>query len=193
MKFRISENSLYAVLMRAPWWVSFMVGAAVFALVRLFMEPVYAAFATTPFVGIGVFAAWRQLRVPGEAEIGRKLEALRGLSRETFASVLEEAWRRQGYRVEPFAGAGADYDVAKAGRRTLGGCQRWKAARTGVEPLRELAAAAGANGAAESLYLAVGEVTDTARKFADNHNIRLVQALDLASLVPFNSTKGTRT
>ena len=64
MKFRISENSLYAVLMRSPWWVSFMVGAAVFALVRLFMEPVYAAFATTPFVGIGVFAAWRQLRVP---------------------------------------------------------------------------------------------------------------------------------
>ena len=192
MKFRISENSLYAVLMRSPWWVSFMVGAAVFALVRLFMEPVYAAFATVPFVGIGVFAAWRQLRVPSKAETGRKLEALRGMSWENFAFVLEQAWRRQGYQVEPFAGAGADYELAKAGRRTLVACKRWKAARTGAEPLRELAAAAGANGAAESQYVAVGEVTDTARKFAENHDIRLVQGPDLAKLVPFNSIKGTR-
>jgi restriction system protein len=191
VKFRISENSLYAVLMRSPWWMSFAVGAAVFALVRLFMAPAYAAFAASPFVGIGVLAAWRQLRVPSESEIGRKLEALRGLSREDFACVLEQAWRRQGYQVERFAGAGADYELAKAGRRTLVACKRWKAARTGAEPLRELAAAAGANGAAESLYVAVGEVTDSARKFADNHNIRLVQGPDLARLVPFNSIKGT--
>jgi len=192
VKFRISENSLYAVLMRSPFWVSFAVGAAVFAVVRLFMEPVYAAFGASPFFAIGVFAAWRQLRALSPEEAARRLDALRGMSWENFAFVLEEAWRRQGYRVEPFAGAGADYVLARAERRTLVACKRWKAARTGAEPLRELAAAAGASGAAESLYFAVGEVTDSARKFAENHNIRLMQGPDLAKLVPFNSIKGTR-
>ena len=192
MKFRIPENSLYAVLMRSPWWMSFAVGAAAFALVRLFLEPVYAAFGASPFFVIGVLAAWRQLRAPSAAEIGRCLDALRGMSWESFAFVLEEAWRRQGYRVEPFAGAGADYELTRAGRRTLVACKRWKAARTGAEPLRELAAAAGSSGAAGSEYFAVGEVTDGARKFADNHAIRLVQGPDLAKLVPINLIKGTR-
>lgn len=192
MKFRIHENSLYAVLMRSPWWMSFAVAAAVFLLVRLFMEPGYAAFGASPFVAIGVFAAWRQLRAPSAAETGRRLDALRGMTWESFAFVLQEAWRRQGYEVEPYAGAGADYELTRAGRRTLVACKRWKAARTGAEPLRELAAAAGSNAAGESLYFAVGEVTDGARKFADNHNIRLVQGPELARLVPFNSIKGIR-
>lgn len=183
MKFRIPENSLYAVLMRSPWWVSFLVGAAAFALVRLFMAPGYAAFGASPFFAIGVFAAWRQLRAPSAAETGRRLEALRGMSWEDFALVLEQAWRRQGYQVEPFAGAGADYELAKAGRRTLVACKRWKAARTGAEPLRELAAAAKALGAAERVYLCLGEVTDSARKFAEKNAITLLQGAELAKLV----------
>ena len=190
MQFRISENSLYAVLMRSPWWVSFLVGAAVFALVRLFMHSVYAAFAAGPFAVIGLVAGWRQLRTPSAAQTARRLEALRGMSREAFAPAIEQAWRREGYRVERYAGAGADYELAKAGRRTLVACHRWKAARTGVEPLRELAEAARAVRASDSLYVAVGEVTDSARKFAQNHNIRLMQGPELAGLVPLNPTKG---
>ena len=67
MKFRISENSLYAVLMRSPWWVSLLVAAGVFALVRLILSDGYAAFAVLPFVVIGALAAWRQLREIGRA------------------------------------------------------------------------------------------------------------------------------
>jgi Restriction endonuclease len=63
--------------------------------------------------------------------------------------------------------------------------------RRSSSPTRPTGRRAGANGAAESLYLTLAEVTDSARKFADNHNIRLVQGPDLARLVPFNSIKGT--
>ncbi len=184
MKLRISENSLYSVLMRSPWWVSFLVAAVVFALVRLFMPAGYAAFAISPFVVIGVIAAWRQLRGPPRgAALEKRLESLRGLSWEAFAPQLEQAWRREGYQVAPFAGPGADYELSKAGRSTLVACKRWKASRTGAEPLRELAAAAKARGASECAYLALGEVTDKAREFAASNAIKLLQGADLAQLL----------
>lgn len=183
MKFRISENSLYAVLMRSPWWVSLLVAAGVFALVRLILPAGYAAFAVLPFVVIGAIAAWRQLRVPHGAALEKRLEALRALPWEAFAPQIEQAWRRQGYQVAPFAGAGAEYELSKAGRSTLAACKRWKASRTGVEPLRELAAAAKARGAAEGVYLTLGEVTDTAREFAAGNGIRLLGGAELVKLL----------
>ena len=183
MKFRVSENSLYAVLMRSPWWVSPLLAAGVFALVRMFLPGVYAAFAVLPFVVIGAIAAWRQLRTPHGAALQKKLDALRALSWETFAAQLEQAWRREGYAVAPYAGAGADYELSKAGRSSLVACKRWKASRTGVEPLRELAAAVKAHGAAECVYLALGEVTDTARSFVAGNGIRLLQGAELAKLL----------
>ena len=37
MKWQMAENSLFAVLLRSPWWVSFLVAAGVFALMRYFL------------------------------------------------------------------------------------------------------------------------------------------------------------
>jgi restriction system protein len=183
VKFRIPENSLYALLMRSPWWVSLLVAAGVFALVRLILSDGYAAFAVSPFVVIGAIAAWRQLRVPHGAALEKRLDALRALSWEAFAPQLEKAWRRAGSQVAPFAGPGAEFELTKDGRVTLVACKRWKASRTGVEPLRELAAAAKARSAADSVYLTLGEVTDTARAFAAGNGIRLLQGAELVKLL----------
>jgi restriction system protein len=59
-----------------------------------------------------------------------------------FAQALTEAYTRQGYAVTPWEGAGADLQLVKAGRTTLVSCKRWKAAKVGVEVLRELVAQA---------------------------------------------------
>ena len=169
--------------MRSPWWVSFLAAAGVFALVRLVLSEGYAAFAVSPFVVIGVIAAWRQIRVPRGAALVKRLEALRALPWEALAPQLERGWRREGYQVARFDGAGADYELSKAGRSTLVACKRWKASRTGVEPLRELAAAAKAHGAAEATYLALGEVTDTAHDFAAKNALKLLQGAELVKLL----------
>jgi restriction system protein len=66
---------------------------------------------------------------------------------------------------------------------TLVGCRRWKAARTGIEPLREFDAATSEQGAHKRLYVAVGEVTDTARAFATKKGIGLVGEEELATLL----------
>ena len=80
----------------------------------------------------------------------------------------------------------ADFELERAGRVSLAAAKRWKASRTGVEPLRELHAAGAAphraDGAAECLYLSAGDITATARSLAAEKNIRLVEGLALAKL-----------
>ena len=46
--FKLNENSLFAILLRARWWVSLAVGLGVFAVVRLFLDAGFAFFAFPP-------------------------------------------------------------------------------------------------------------------------------------------------
>ena len=61
---KMNENSLFAILLRARWWVSLAVAAGVFFLARLFVPPFYAAFVPLPFLVIAGVALWRQLQQP---------------------------------------------------------------------------------------------------------------------------------
>ena len=74
-------------------------------------------------------------------------------------------------------------ELTKGGRTSLVDCRRWKATRTGIEPLRELHAAGQKREAHELIYVAAGEVTDNARSFARAKNIRLVGDVELAQLL----------
>lgn len=181
MKWRMAENSLFAILLRAPWYVSVLVSVGVFGLVRLFLPWSYALFGTLPFIVIALIAVWRQLRAPSGKRIAAGLEALRALSWDDFARVLEEGFRREGYAVKRVAGA-ADFELEKAGRLSLVCARRWKAATTGVEPLKELVAAGEKREAGECLYVVAGEVTANARAYAAEKALRLVEGAALTAL-----------
>jgi restriction system protein len=183
MKFRLPPNSLFAVLLRSQWWISIAVAAGLFAAARLLLPELYAAAVALPFALIGIAAGWRQLRTPGAGRVAAALERLRELSWEGFCATLEEAFRREGYSVRRLGGAPADLELVREGRVSLVGCKRWKAMRTGVEPLREFHAACRAREAHERIYVAAGEVTDKARAFAAENNIRLLHEADLARLL----------
>jgi restriction system protein len=187
MKFQMAKDSLFAILLRSPWWISFAIAAGIVALVRLVLPAVpvgYAMFAALPFLVIGAVAGWRQLRAPSAARVGNTLEALRAMSWGDFSSAIEDAFRRDGYTVNRLAGGAADFEMTKAGRTSLVACKRWKVARTGVDPLRDLHEAKRAREAHECLYVATGEITDGARKFAVEKNIRIVHGAELAKLLP---------
>lgn len=182
MKLKMHDNSLFAVLLRSPWWVSLLLTLAIFAGLRLVIPWYYAAFGSLPIFIIGLVAAWRQLRAPSAESIAAALEGLRNLNWDAFSLLLEEAWRREGYAVERLGGAQADFELVKAGRRTLVAGKRWKAARTGVEPLRELQAAGEAREAGECVYVVAGELSEQARRFANENRIRIVEGAELARL-----------
>ena len=182
MKFRMAQNSLFAILLRSPWWMSFVVAAAVFAGLRLVLPALYAAFCALPFAAIGGYAAWLALRAPSEKSVAKALEAIGAMAWDDFRIAVEAGYRREGYEVSRLAGEDADLELAKAGRTSLVACRRWRVARTGIEPLRQLHAAGRSRDAQECVYLCAGEITGNALGFAAQYKIRIVSGPELARL-----------
>ena len=183
MKLRMHENSLFAVLLRSPWWISIAIAAGLALAARLVIPDLYAVFVGLPFLGIGLFAGWKQFRAPSAKRVAGTLEAVREMGWGEFSGALEDAFRRDGYAVSRLNGAAADFEMTKGGRTSLVSCKRWKVARTGIEPLRELDAARRAREAHECVYVAAGEITDNARAFAGEKKIRLAEGAELARLL----------
>src|SRR3954469_4833869 len=160
-----SKESLFAVLSRQPWWLSVLVAGALFGSAQIFLPGMIAAAIAIPFLGIAFYAGWRQLRAPGATDVEALLARIHNMPWENFSPVISEAFRRDGYTVsEVFKGA-VDLQLDKAGRTTLVSCKRWKAAQSGVGPLRDLLEAKNAQDAAECIYVAAGDFTANARDF----------------------------
>lgn len=180
---KMNENSLFAILLRSPWWVSAVIALAVIAAMRFLLPTLYAVAAALPFIVIAVYVAWKQLRAPSAKRIAGTLGRLRAMPWDEFAEAMGKAYGRQGYEVQRLGSVQADFELARGGRKTLVACKRWKATRTGVEPLRELDAARRAREAEECVYVAAGEITGQARAFAAERNIRLLEGPELAKLL----------
>lgn len=185
MKFKMAPNSVFAVLLRSPWWISMLiallVGAAAFALMPL----QYRALGTMggfPFLVVGLIALWQQSRLPSGRRSEEILRAVGAMNWPAFAVLLEEGFTRQGYRVERLQGA-ADFALVRQGKTTLVAAKRWKAARPGEEALQTLQAAAQARGAGNCLYVTLGELSANAQTFARRQNVQLMQGAALAYLL----------
>ena len=179
---KMHENSLFAILLRSQWWVSALVAIALTAGLRLVIPDLYAFFAGLPFTVIAVVVAWKQLRAPSEARIAETIEVIRAMTWDEFASALEDAFRRDGYTVNRIVGH-ADLELVRGSRTTLVACKRWKAGRTGADPLRDLAAVRKARDASDCIYVATGEITDQARIFARDTNMQLLEGAELAKKI----------
>jgi restriction system protein len=188
----MAKETLFSILLRAPWWMSVLAALPLFGAVQLFLPPIAALFATFPFLGIAAFAAWRQLRAPGAANVAEILGKLRDMPWENFSVVIAEALTRDGYAVTATGGGAADFSARKDGRLALVSCKRWKVAQTGAGPLRELLAAKQSADAQDCIYVSTGGFTDNAREFANKNAIRLLRDAELAKLVARVTRAGHR-
>jgi restriction system protein len=189
LPFKLPPNSLFAVLLRSPWWVSLLI-AAVLGLVAAALLPdqfrVVGALSGFPFIVIAAMAAQRQWRLPGAARVQHTQAAVSAMAWPAFQALLDAGFRRSGFEVLPAAGGGdaVDFVLQRQGRRTLVSARRWKSARLGVEPLRALQAARQADDTTADLPRAVciclGGASENAAAFAREHGITLWQAAELA-------------
>lgn len=187
MKWQMNENSLFAVLLRSSWMISAAIAVAIGALAYALLPEAYRVVGTAgglPFLVIAGMAGWKQFQAPSAARVTRTLEAVGSMSWIDFAAALEQGYRRDGCEVSRVSGAVGDFEVRRGWRTSLVSAKRWKAGRTGVEPLRELLAAKEAREAHECIYIAIGEVSDNARAFAVQHGITLMGGPELARLLP---------
>ena len=185
MQLKMSQNSLFAILLRSPWWISFAVVLVIVLLGKIIASGDYFSYAvalTLPFIIIGSIAAWKQRDEPSQARIEETVEAVSAMSWREFSERMEKAFERDGFKVSRTNGA-ADFLLEKEGRTSLVCCKRWKAASQGVEPLRELEAAREAREAREALYVSAIGVTDSARQYAKEHRIALMLAPQLTRLL----------
>jgi restriction system protein len=182
MKWKIAENSLFAILLRQDWWVSALLALAVFVAVQNFIHWGYALFATAPLAVVTLMVAWRQIRSPGGAKMEKTLEKIRGLPWEDFAQALETGFTKEGYAVRRVEGV-ADLELEKLGYVTLVSARRWKASRTGIGSIKELAAAGEKSGARECRYVVAGELTAQAREYAQQQGVKLLEGAELVELL----------
>ena len=196
MKLKMAENSLFAILMRSPWWMSFGIAAGLVGLAAAALPPAwtfYGMFAAAPFVVTGTIAGMRQFRAPSAVRVEETLSAIRVMSSTDFAAAVASALRAEGFEVTRVDRGEADFEARKASRTTLVGCKRFKVARTGIKPLQDLHAAMNAREADDAIYVTAGELTDQAAQFAARNRIRVVRCADLVAWFPATRRARLRT
>jgi restriction system protein len=185
MKLKMARNSLFAVLLRSPWWISVLIVLLVVALSFSLLPEQYrviGALGGFPFAVIGLIAFWQQSHLPSARRSEEILHAVRAMNWPEFSALLEDGFARQGYRVEHGHGA-ADFALSRQGGTTLVAARRWKAATNGQEALQTLHAAAQSAGASSCLFVALGDLSATAQNYARRNDIKLMQGPALALLL----------
>jgi restriction system protein len=185
MKFKMAPNSLFAVLLRSPWWISMVIALGVAAVAFALLPEQYrglGAMGGFPFIVIGLIALWQQMRLPSARRSEEILRATAAMNWPEFSTLLEEGFAKQGYSVERLQGV-ADFALARQGATTLVAARRWKAARVGEEALQVLRDAAQARGDRNCMYVALGDLSAQAQAFAKRHQIHLMQGPALALLL----------
>jgi restriction system protein len=167
MKFKMAENSLFAILMRNPWWISLLI-VIVFSLLCLAILPknlvIFGIIGTFPFFVTGIVAFKRQWGKPSAAVQEAELTRLYTLSWRDFSAELETKFVKQG---------AADFKLEKNGNITLVAAKRYKAATHGLEALQALVTQQEAQGADKAMYVCLGGVTEQAGKFAKEKGVVL--------------------
>lgn len=186
VKLRMSDKSLFALLLRSPWWISIVLALVVALIAGALVPKPYSAVGALggfPFFVIGIIAAWRQRHAPDPARMNQVLERLAAMSWREFSAGLEQVYASQGYAVTHLHAGAADLKLEKNGQVILVGAKRWKAAALGVEVVRDLVAARGSTNASSSVCISLHPVTDKARLFAEENAVKLISEMELAVLM----------
>ena len=181
----MSDKSLFAILLRSPWWYSFLIAAVLLLLARVFLPEAFRAvgmLSSIPFAILGVIAAWRQRDKPSPERVSMALDQLAQMSWKQFLPIMEQAFVQQGFTVTQLNSNAADLQLEKLGRVTLVSSKRWKAATLGVEVLRDLKAMQISQEASYAACISLSLPTGVALKFAKENAIQLICQDELASL-----------
>jgi restriction system protein len=186
VKFKMAENSLFAILLRSPWWMSFA-AAAVLALTSIAVLPskfvIFGLMAALPLLIIGIIAIFRQLRAPSARTVEQTLQRAATMPWREFRDTLEQAYRQQEFTVTRLEGQAADLQLIQGAQTTLVSGRRWKAGSHGVEPLRALHKARQALDASHCVYITLTEPKDATQRFAEQNAIGLLNGPALVQLL----------
>lgn len=109
------------------------------------------------------------------------------LSWRDFEKQTALAYRRQGYEVKETGSDGPDGGIdlvlKKNGKITVVQCKHWKSWHVGVSPVRELLGAKTAEKADAAIFIASGDYTEPAQRFAKQNDITLISHTEFIELI----------
>jgi len=186
MKFKMAEKSLFATLLRSPWWVSFLVMLAVALVAGALLPDPYKGVGMVsgfPFLVIGVIAAWQQRNALSAERIQELTEKARSLSWTDFSTLIEKGFNRQGFVVRRIQNGAADFKLEKNGQITWVSAKRWKAATVGAENVRDLIQALENHEAGSCSFITLGQFSQTAIALANKNRVQLMGPKNIAQLL----------
>lgn len=187
MKWQMAENSIFAMLLRAPWWASLGIAVIVTGLSFAVLPIGYVVFglaAAVPFIVIAVMVLWRLSKKPRTAVVEATAERARSLNAKTFGAELAQGFARTGHSVVHVKSDALDFVVTKGWRVNVVSYRKWKAAHLGVEPLRALFNARDDHEANGAMIVVLGDLSGPATKFVLQNNIEIIGPEALAGLIP---------
>jgi restriction system protein len=186
MKWKMSDRSLFAVLLRSPWWISLVLAAALALAASALLPEAYksvGALSSFPFVVVGVIAAWRQ-RANLSPEQAQALQTeLAAMNWRAFSQLLQHAYVQQGYGVTAVPNSAMDLKLTRQGQTTVVCAKRWKAASWGLESLQALVAERAAMDATHLVCVSLQDIPPGLKKFVQEHGVTWLSGQSLWALV----------
>jgi len=185
MKFKMAENSIFAILLRSTWWYSVLIGLVIIALCTAVTDAKYIALSITaglPFLVVGGWACFKQSQQPSQKRVLEVTEQAKKMQALAVAQKIADNYISNGYESNIYKGNGAEIELTRGHQKLLICAKRFKAANTGIEPLKSLVAVGETVDATGYLYVTLGDVTDIALDYAQQNRIEIVQSSRLASL-----------
>jgi len=184
MAFKMSEKSLFAILLRSTWWYGVGIGLVLIAISLVLVGGKYlvlGVFSATPFFVIAGVALYRQSKQPSQKRVQEVYELARKMTATQIASKIATSYTDARYDSEPFKGNAADLVLSRGNRTLLLCSKRFKVGNTGIGPLEKLVAEGEKVEATGYLYVALGDISSAAKDYADQNDIELVQITRLAA------------
>jgi restriction system protein len=186
MKWKMSDRSLFAVLLRSPWWISMVLAAALALAASALLPEAYksvGALSCFPFVVVGVIAAWRQ-RANLSPEQAQALQSeLAAMNWRAFSQLLQQAYALQGYEVSAVPNSVMDLKLTRQGQTTVVCAKRWKAAAWGQESLQTLVDERASLDATHLVCVSLQDIPPGLKKFAQQHGVTWLSGQSLWALV----------
>ena len=184
MAFKMAQGSLFAVLLRSPWWYSVLIGLFFIGLGAAVFGGQYVIlgiFSSLPFFGIAGFSGFKQSQRPSRQRVLEVDQIARKMPARQIAEKIAESYIEKRYDSRAFSGNEAELELERGNRKLLLCSKRFKAANTGIEPLKQLVSAGEKIEATGYLYVALGDISASARDYAQQNDIELIQAGRLAA------------
>ena len=201
--FKPAPHSLFAILLRNPWWISLGIALLLALAARALLPDAYwigGALGGFPFIVIAAMSFVRQMKAPKAQDVAAQRATLQAMHWRDFESAivsmqtglgwqrvsLDEALGRPGSGTAARRGDGAAADLAfmKGGQCLLVSARRFKAATHGEDDLaalgRSVDQAREVHGLWGGLYLALGVWSPAAAAAAQRHGITVQQGDALA-------------